>query len=292
VDLRRPLLAQVLYNSNHAGAPALCRGFRAKASPVLWIEEQGDWPGAGGFVSEGHTSLMRCHARLTRFALLTGFLCAGSHFSFLSAQTGPIVLTQDSEGRQVYVNTSPASPDGRNGGPSAAAFKSRPDAPGQLPGNIQRLVKKTAERFQVDPKLVDAIIRVESEFNSRAVSPKGAMGLMQLIPATAQRFRVADPFDPKQNIRGGVTYLRYLLDRFSGSVPLSLAAYNAGENRVGRSGGVPAIPETLNYVRKVTSFYRANNPGPRGASAAGQAPREEPIYRYVDSYGVPHFTND
>lgn len=250
---------------------------------------------AGGFVSQVHTSLMRCHSDFVRFALLAGFLCAGSYFSLLSAQTGPIVLTQDSEGHQVYVNTSPASLNGLAGPygrPPAAAFQSRPDAPGQLPGNIQSLVEKTAGRFQVDPKLVDAIIRVESEFNSRAVSPKGAMGLMQLIPATAQRFRVADPFDPRQNIRGGVTYLRYLLDRFSGNVPLSLAAYNAGENRVGRSGGIPAIPETLNYVRKVTSLYQANRAGSQGASGAGQALREEPIYRYVDSYGVPHFTND
>lgn len=149
----------------------------------------------------------------------------------------------------------------------------------------------------MDPKLVDAIIRVESEFNPHAVSPKGAEGLMQLIPATAERFGVADPFDSGQNIQGGVTFLRYLLDRFNGNVPLSLAAYNAGENRVGRSRGIPAIPETIDYVRRVTSLYQRSAAGQaaevsQAAGARQTSSGETPIYRYVDGWGVVHYTND
>ncbi|MGH9351099.1 MAG: lytic transglycosylase domain-containing protein [Terriglobia bacterium] len=257
--------------------------------------------------SQRHIGLMRCHITI-RLALLTALLCAGPYLSLLSAQTAPIVLIQDSQGRQVYINPSfPAPPSASSltkpakTGPGALE---RPQNP--IPEKIQSLVEKTAGRFQVDPKLVDAIIRVESGFNAHAVSSKGAEGLMQLIPPTAERFGVADPFDSGQNIQGGVTFLRYLLDRFNDNVPLSLAAYNAGENRVDRDRGIPAIPETVNYVRKVTSLYRQSAAGQAGqvgradqanrvgqAAGAGQARGgETPIYRYVDAWGVAHYSND
>ncbi|MGH9450430.1 MAG: lytic transglycosylase domain-containing protein [Terriglobia bacterium] len=118
------------------------------------------------------------------------------------------------------------------------------------------------------------------------------MGLMQLIPATAQRFGVENPFDPGQNIRGGVTFLHYLLHRFNGSVPLSLAAYNAGEYRVGRDGEIPPIPETINYVRKVTSIYHAPSAPRAGLPASTPGQPAVPIYHYMDAYGVVHFSND
>lgn len=238
---------------------------------------------------------MRCHI-LLRLALLAGVCCAGPCVFLLSAQTAPIVLVQDAQGRQVYINPdTPAPPSLSNFTRLMKPAAAGPQTP--APPQIQSLIDQTAGRFQIDPKLVNAIIRVESGFNTRAVSSKGAEGLMQLIPATAERFGVANPFDSEQNIQGGVTYLRYLLDRFNGSVPLSLAAYNAGENRVDRDRGIPAIPETINYVRKVTSLYRQGagsqaHPSDHAAGAEPSGGSDAPIYRTIDAWGVAHYAND
>jgi soluble lytic murein transglycosylase-like protein len=122
-------------------------------------------------------------------------------------------------------------------------------------GPIVDLVQQLSPRYSVDPKLVLAIISVESGFNVRAISPKNAQGLMQLIPETAQRFRVKNAFDPAQNIKGGLAYLQWLLAYFKGNVPLVAAAYNAGERAVERYRGIPPYPETRDYVRKVTHLY-------------------------------------
>lgn len=122
-------------------------------------------------------------------------------------------------------------------------------------GPIFDLVQQLSPRYSVDPKLVLAIISVESGFNVRAISPKNAQGLMQLIPETAQRFRVKNAFDPAQNIKGGLAYLQWLLAFFKGNVPLVAAAYNAGERAVERHRGIPPYPETRDYVRKVTVLY-------------------------------------
>src|SRR5712692_278140 len=109
---------------------------------------------------------------------------------------------------------------------------------------------------RLNPALVHAVIRAESAYDPHALSAKGAMGLMQLMPETASLLNVSNPYDPEQNISGGVRYLRYLLDRFGGNLELALAAYNAGENRVSRESRVPRITETQQYVRKVLRFYR------------------------------------
>lgn len=122
-------------------------------------------------------------------------------------------------------------------------------------GPIFDLVQQLSPRYSVDPKLVLAIISVESGFNVRAISPKNAQGLMQLIPETAHRFRVKNAFDPAQNIKGGLAYLQWLLAFFKGNVPLVAAAYNAGERAVERHRGIPPYPETRDYVRKVTVLY-------------------------------------
>jgi soluble lytic murein transglycosylase-like protein len=116
------------------------------------------------------------------------------------------------------------------------------------------LITKASEKYSVDPALIKAVIKAESNFNHRAVSKKGARGLMQLMPATASSLHVQDSFHPESNIEGGVRYLRYLLNYFSGNLHLALAAYNAGENAVIRYGGIPPYPETQIYVRRVLSY--------------------------------------
>lgn len=165
---------------------------------------------------------------------------------------------------------------------------------GDTPQSVSELVQDAAHRYRVDPLLVDSVIRVESGDNPLAVSVKGAQGLMQLIPATAQRFGVSDPFDPKQNIDAGVHYLKYLQDRFPNDLTLSLAAYNAGEGAVTRYNSVPPFPETVDYVQRVKQEYagrqKAANPNRAGVSQAAAQLKEtgEPvrhIEQYVDSEG-------
>ena len=119
------------------------------------------------------------------------------------------------------------------------------------------IIEKAAVSAAVEPNLLRAVIVVESGFNSRAVSKKGAVGLMQLMPATATRFGVSNRYDPMQNIRGGAAYLKFLMDRIGHDVRLALAAYNAGEEAVDRNGGqIPPFSETMAYVPRVLKIYR------------------------------------
>jgi soluble lytic murein transglycosylase-like protein len=118
-------------------------------------------------------------------------------------------------------------------------------------GPIARMVRKLAPQYKLNPNLVLAVIEAESNFNPRALSPKNAQGLMQLIPATAERFGVRDVWDPEQNLRGGMAYLRWLMRHFDGDLELVLAAYNAGEGAVQRYNGIPPYAETQNYVRRI-----------------------------------------
>ncbi len=124
-------------------------------------------------------------------------------------------------------------------------------------GPLRDMIATVAMREGVDPALVEAIIAVESAYNSTAISPKGAVGLMQLMPQTASRYRVSNPFEPEENLTGGIRYLRDLLRRFGRDLPRVLAAYNAGETAVLRYRGIPPFRETLEYVRKVLARYRA-----------------------------------
>ncbi|MBU1565283.1 MAG: lytic transglycosylase domain-containing protein [Proteobacteria bacterium] len=117
-------------------------------------------------------------------------------------------------------------------------------------------IRRIGRRYQVDPPLIKAIIRAESDFNHRAVSRRGALGLMQLMPDTARELHVVNPFNPKENIDGGTRYFRQMLDSFNGNLTLSLAAYNAGPGLVTRTGGVPNIPETQQYIIKVIKQYK------------------------------------
>jgi soluble lytic murein transglycosylase-like protein len=121
---------------------------------------------------------------------------------------------------------------------------------------IEALVKKLAPQYAIDPQLVMALISVESSFNPKAVSPKKAQGLMQLIPETAERFGVRQVFNPADNIKGGLAYLRWLMAYFQGEVRLVLAAYNAGERAVERYRGIPPYKETRNYVHRISLMYK------------------------------------
>lgn len=120
---------------------------------------------------------------------------------------------------------------------------------------IASLIATYAEQYALDPALLQAVIKVESNFNSDAVSSKGAIGLMQLMPLTAAALHVLDPFDPKDNIRAGASLLRRLLDRFGGDLTLALAAYHIGETRVRQAIGTPALPATQLYVDRVLGHY-------------------------------------
>jgi soluble lytic murein transglycosylase-like protein len=124
-------------------------------------------------------------------------------------------------------------------------------APHPAKGRVAALARKLAPKYRLNPDLVLAVIEAESAFNPRALSPKNAQGLMQLIPATAERFGVTNVWDPEQNLRGGMAYLRWLMEHFNGDVELVLAAYNAGEGAVKRHGGIPPYAETRAYVARI-----------------------------------------
>jgi hypothetical protein len=152
---------------------------------------------------------------------------------------------------------------------------------------LRLMAARAAQHYDVDPLLVDSVIHVESGYNPLAVSPKGAMGLMQLIPATARRFGVTNPFDPKENIEAGVRYLKYLQGLF-GDDRLALAAYNAGEAAVARHGWIPPYPETQNYVDQVGKRYGEAR---RAAESQPLQPPEEKrpvIEQFLDAEGRLH----
>lgn len=134
--------------------------------------------------------------------------------------------------------------------------RSRRSTP-QNPAKYEKYISRAALSHEIDPLLIKAIIRTESNFDPNAVSSKGAQGLMQLMPGTARTMQVRNPFDPLQNIAGGTRYLRELLNSYEGNLALSLAAYNAGPGNVAKNGPLPRIPETREYVRRVIQHYRS-----------------------------------
>jgi soluble lytic murein transglycosylase-like protein len=124
---------------------------------------------------------------------------------------------------------------------------------------IDAAIEQAAAKHNVDANLVRSVIKVESNFNPNAVSRKGAMGLMQLMPQTARQLQVRNPFDPEQNVDAGVRHLKQLMENYNGDVKLTLAAYNAGAGAVNRSAGIPHYAETRNYVRRITDLYYGGN---------------------------------
>jgi soluble lytic murein transglycosylase-like protein len=200
--------------------------------------------------------------------LIVSVLCMG----WLPAHA-EIVRRWSAEGRLVFTNI-PSSPM-----PLLKESTRPPHLDGYALGSpLRSLVHHLARLHDVEPRLVQAIVAVESNYNPQAVSHAGAQGLMQLMPSTAARYRVTNPFDPRANIEGGLRYLKDLFRLFPGDLRRVLAAYNAGENAVLQYGGVPPYPETQQYVKRVLALY-----------GSPEAPRK--IYRYQAADGSILFTD-
>src|SRR5689334_17967075 len=182
---------------------------------------------------------------------------------FANGTNAQIAKVLNDDGRQFFVNAEPPSPKLTAAKPrtsiylpSETSFTGRSRLALDMGrDSVEKIVREAADRHRVDPALVRAVIETESNWNPKAWSHKGAGGLMQLIPTTAQRYDAYDVFDPQQNIDAGVKYLRTLLERYNGNLDLALAAYNAGEGAVDRAHGVPSFRETRNYVQKVQNAY-------------------------------------
>lgn len=153
------------------------------------------------------------------------------------------------DGRKVIYNETPA----QNARRTSTKLRPLPDA------ELLPLIERHSLAQSLDPKLVRALIQAESGYNRRALSNKGAIGLMQLMPGTAKDLRVSDPWNADENVRGGTTYLRQLIDRFSGRLEWAVAAYNAGPGAVERYGGIPPYRETREYVRRVLGLYNGSD---------------------------------
>ena len=213
-----------------------------------------------------------------------------------------IIVVVNSDGRVVFRNI-----DDTPEPAPAADTGSIDNLADEMPVSLRTLVYTISRNYGVDPALVRAVIKTESNFNRWAVSNKGALGLMQLIPDTGRRYGVRDFFDPQQNLDGGVRYFRFLLDQFNGNLDLSQSAYNAGENAgenlVERLGRVPPIPETTTYVHKVRANYNQKAPSQAPGSATAIAAKAQPakqeppkpesstIFKVVDERGVVQFSN-
>jgi hypothetical protein len=205
-----------------------------------------------------------------RTLIILSVLC----LSWLPGQAD-IIRKRNADGRLLFTNIPTPSPQLLR--ESTRTLSSRVDhhAPEK---SLRQLIHHLAQQYDIEPRLVHAIIAIESNYNPRAVSRAGAQGLMQLMPSTAARYRVTNPFDPYANVEGGIRYLKDLLRLFPGDLQRVLAAYNAGENAVLQYGGIPPYPETQQYVQRVLALYGTVEPARK-------------IYRYHMVNGSILFTD-
>jgi soluble lytic murein transglycosylase-like protein len=234
---------------------------------------------------------------MRRRAPIAACLYLGAVVLLASPAHAQIAKVVDDSGRHFFVNSDPPNPAKLTGIKSRAAIylpaeasftgRGRPALSIDRDG-VEKLVREAADRHRVDPALVRAVIETESNWNPGAISRKGAVGLMQLMPTTAQRFGVYERFSPQQNVDAGVRYLKVLLQRYDGNLDLALAAYNAGEGAVDRAHGVPAFRETRNYVQKVQDAYF--RPGSGRLEGLWINPRA--IHKNVEPSGRVIFTNE
>jgi soluble lytic murein transglycosylase-like protein len=217
------------------------------------------------------------------FAVLTcGPAAAGAQIVQLDEADGTVHLTNapaDPRYQRLGLAVPPSLP------PTFPGLRAA--LPSRAVSSIGAHIRDAAERYGIPEPLVTAVIRVESGFNPRAVSRKGARGLMQLMPATAVQLGVRDSFDPAENIDGGVRHLRGLIERFDNDLSLALAAYNAGERAVLQYGGVPPYPETQQYVMRILRIVGGEASVEAGADELAQTP----TYRFVEADGATVYTN-
>ncbi len=211
-----------------------------------------------------------------------------------------IISVVDESGKRIYIDWAQPQPATKSAGKGgAAAANSSPTlrnvaaadaarAQRYTKVDIERIVQVAADRHNVDPALIRAVIQHESDWNPNAVSRKGAQGLMQIMPATAADHGVGNAFDPEQNVNAGAKQLRKLLERYNGDLDKALAAYNAGPGAVDRARGVPNYRETRDYVQKVTDTYF--HPGSARSSSPFSTTRG--IRREVDARGKVVYTNE
>jgi soluble lytic murein transglycosylase-like protein len=223
---------------------------------TVWVNDDSPKPRHGSTISSASAHPTATSSMLTRASLATSF--PGSRTSY--AEPKPL--------EHVTLN---------------AEYR----APAEV--GLDRIVDDAAQRHNVDPNLVRAVIAQESGWNTRAISRKGAVGLMQLIPETGQKYGARNLFDPAQNVDAGTSYLKSLLERYDGDINMTLAAYNAGENAVDRFGGVPAYAETQNYVQKVGDRYFYGSA--HGSTHTG-APPKRPVRKATDAEGHASFSNE
>jgi soluble lytic murein transglycosylase-like protein len=220
------------------------------------------------------------------FFLLSAFIC----LALASNSFGQALYSYlDENGDRVFTNIAPVRsvPGAKVTGEQSPSASLPAPAALSKSESFDPIIEKYAFDYQLDPHLIRSIIAQESGFNPKAVSPKGARGLMQLMPATAAQLGVRNSFDPEQNIQGGVKHFKFLMNNFNNNLELSLAAYNAGENLVQRLGRVPEIKETRDYVQSITKRYGKKEV----ASQNREIPDHPRIFRFIDDTGTSNMTN-